>query len=310
MARLRRLPLLNFRTWTLVMFGLLTGLVLSLMVSAATPAPCASAAARCPVGASNVFSGTLGIQDGQTFTITIDVGGELAADRTATLPLLTGNDTFVFAAHAATFTNKTFDANGTGNSLSNVDVADLANGTDGELITWDAAAAPATVAAGTSGQVLTSNGAGAAPTFKAAGGGGTLVKAADETVNNSSTLQNDDDLTFSVLANTNYAIDLFLVIDTTAVADAKLNFTAPSGATWDMLAMAQSNTGTLTTFYLGDRAGDLGLDGNGYDRFIIMRIKLVNGANAGSFTLQWSQRTAEVSNTVMREGSWLKHSTD
>ena len=71
-----------------------------------------------------------------------------------------------------TLTNKTFDANGTGNSLSNVDVADLANGTDGELITWDAAGAPATVAAGTATHVLTSNGAGAAPTFQAAGGGG------------------------------------------------------------------------------------------------------------------------------------------
>ena len=70
-----------------------------------------------------------------------------------------------------TLTNKTFDANGTGNSLSNVDVADIANGTDGELITWDAAAAPATVSAGSSGQVLTSNGAGAAPTFQAAAGG-------------------------------------------------------------------------------------------------------------------------------------------
>ena len=94
---------------------------------------------------------------------------ELSADRTVTLPQLTGNDTFVFAVHAATLTNKTFDANGTGNSLSNVDVADLANGTDGELITWDANAAPATVAVGTSSHVLTSNGAGAAPTFQASG---------------------------------------------------------------------------------------------------------------------------------------------
>lgn len=76
------------------------------------------------------------------------------------------------AATTDTLTNKTFDANGTGNSLSNVDVADLANGTDGELITWDAAGAPATVAAGTATHVLTSNGPGAAPTFQAPAGGG------------------------------------------------------------------------------------------------------------------------------------------
>jgi len=35
-----------------------------------------------------------------------------------------------------TFTNKTIDANATGNNISNIDVEDLANGTDGEIITW------------------------------------------------------------------------------------------------------------------------------------------------------------------------------
>jgi hypothetical protein len=49
---------------------------------------------------------------------------------------------------------------------NNIAVSRLADGTDGELITWGSDGAPATVAAGTSGQVLTSNGAGAAPTFQ------------------------------------------------------------------------------------------------------------------------------------------------
>lgn len=72
---------------------------------------------------------------------------------------------------AGAITGVAFDANGTGNSLSNVDVADLANGTDGQLITWGADAAPTTVATGNAGEVLTSNGAGAAPTFQAGGSG-------------------------------------------------------------------------------------------------------------------------------------------
>jgi hypothetical protein len=46
-------------------------------------------------------------------------------------------------------------------------VSKLADGTDGELITWDAAGVAAVVAAGTATHVLTSNGAGAAPTFQA-----------------------------------------------------------------------------------------------------------------------------------------------
>ena len=96
-------------------------------------------------------------------------------------------------AGTATLTNKTFNANGTGNSLSNVDVADLAAGTDGELITWAADASPATVAVGTATHVLTSNGAGAAPTFQAAGGGAwTFIAAA--AASSSATLDFDNNL--------------------------------------------------------------------------------------------------------------------
>ena len=81
--------------------------------------------------------------------------------------LALANSKYVLSDETATFTNKTFDANATGNSLSNVDVADLANGTDGELITWSATGVAATVSTGSDTHVLTSNGAGTAPTFQA-----------------------------------------------------------------------------------------------------------------------------------------------
>lgn len=111
-------------------------------------------------------SGSTGITPGDTLTIA--GGTEITTSMSG--DTLTINSDFT-PSSTDTLTNKTFDANGTGNSLSNVDVADLANGTDGELITWDASGAPTTVAVGTSGHVLTSNGAGAAPTFQAASGG-------------------------------------------------------------------------------------------------------------------------------------------
>src|SRR3990167_3320083 len=49
-----------------------------------------------------------------------------------------------------------------------ISIAKLKDGTDGELITWNASGVAAAVAAGTAGQLLTSNGAGAAPTFQTA----------------------------------------------------------------------------------------------------------------------------------------------
>ena len=63
-------------------------------------------------------------------------------------------------------------ASGTMTNVTGIPVGALANGTDGELITWNSSGVAAVVATGTATHVLTSNGAGAAPTFQAAAGGG------------------------------------------------------------------------------------------------------------------------------------------
>ena len=52
----------------------------------------------------------------------------------------------------------------------------MATGTDGNIISYDASGNPVAVATGSAGQVLTSAGAGAPPTFADAGGGLTLIK--------------------------------------------------------------------------------------------------------------------------------------
>ena len=57
-------------------------------------------------------------------------------------------------------------------SGNEIAVADLKDGTDGELITWDASGNPAAVAVGNASEVLTSGGVGVAPTFQAAATGG------------------------------------------------------------------------------------------------------------------------------------------
>ena len=55
---------------------------------------------------------------------------ELAADRTVTLPLLTGNDTFVFEAHTQTLTNKTIAAASNTITMAIADLSDV-SGTTG-----------------------------------------------------------------------------------------------------------------------------------------------------------------------------------
>ena len=138
--------------------------------------------------------------------------------------------TYATAASTTTFTNKTIDANGTGNSISNIDIADLANGTDGELITWDAAGAPAAVAAGTSTHVLTSNGAGAPPTFQAAGGGGGAWSFVSSTTASSSATIDFTDLSGAV-----YMLALDQVDPATSGARLYLRASDDNGTTFEAL---------------------------------------------------------------------------
>lgn len=62
---------------------------------------------------------------GQTFRYIIG-GSAIAANRSVTLPLLTADDTFVFAAHGQTLTNKTIS--GASNTVSNLAASVIASG--------------------------------------------------------------------------------------------------------------------------------------------------------------------------------------
>ena len=156
--------------------------------------------------------------------------------------------------------------------------ADLANGTDGELITWDAAGAPAVVAAGTATHVLTSNGAGAAPTFQAAaggGGGGWTEISTSEPTSDVSTLS------ITGLNAAGYKdIKVVGAVELTESGERVRLEVRASGGTWRRIAEATSNansngsyhgvnaeafnidqtTASVTTGWMG-----LG-DGSGFDR--------------------------------------------
>ncbi len=121
-----------------------------------------------------------------TGDVTGDVTGN--ADTVTTNANLTGIVTSV--GNATAIANKA------------IATAKLADGTDGELITWDSDGVIAHVAAGTATHVLTSNGAGAAPTFQAVAGGGDVSKVGTP-VNNQigiwtgdGTLEGDVDVTY------------------------------------------------------------------------------------------------------------------
>lgn len=131
-------------------------------------------------------------------------------------------------------------------------------------------------------------------------------KTADESVTSSTTLQNDDHLTFSIAANEEWVVDVMLDIgDALSTTGVKLAITAPSGATADMNLMMMPGT--------SDIAGHTTTPATGFDSgaashsstFAIAHVSywVLNGANAGSITLQFAQSTSSGSAVTLRKGS-------
>lgn len=128
-------------------------------------------------------------------------------------------------------------------------------------------------------------------------------KTADETVNNSAVLQNDDHLLFAVAANEVWFIHILLLITTTAVADFKYTFTLPTEGSMGIISGFDhdSSSGRLeaTSTYVVGFASDR-VNANAY-----FALYYVGGANAGNIQLKWAQNAAEATNTILLANSCL-----
>lgn len=125
------------------------------------------------------------------------------------------------------------------------------------------------------------------------------IKASDESVSNSTTFQNDDDLTVELEANKTYKIEISMLFASSAVGtvQGKLIYTAPASCLWYANGEYHQSTGT-------------GTGSSGHDSFnssyttrlftlddtniynIRHTILVKNGANAGTFALQYAQQVA------------------
>jgi len=180
----------------------------------------------------------------------------------------------------------------------------------GDIIYASAASTPAVLPHGTSTQYLKSGGDGANPSWDTpAGGGATIVrKTADEIVNNSTTLQNDDHLLLAVGANEVWSFFAYLkVISQTGTPDIKFDWSLPTGGViqslpHDDIAVLAANTpiapigaGTNFTFALPANS----------ERIALVWGLYVGGANAGNVQLQWAQITATAEDTKVLANSFL-----
>ncbi len=127
-----------------------------------------------------------------------------------------------------------------------------------------------------------------------------LDKTGDETVNNN-TLQDDNDLTFAVLASKNYAVWGNILANSGAVPDIKFSWSVPAGATADF----RVNDNTTNNVIAWTEAGDHTQDGLGANDQMNFMGTIVVAGTAGTVVIQWAQSTTDASDTKVLEGSWM-----
>lgn len=136
----------------------------------------------------------------------------------------------------------------------------------------------------------------------------TIRKTADETVNNSATLQNDDVLLLALAANETWYFTLVFSHVGNGTADIQYAFTVPAGATLKWGCIARTDTsdsfGGCTDITSSGTAEPAGA-GTG-NRIVLSMGVVANGGTAGNLQLQWAQNVATVVDTKVLANSYLE----
>lgn len=132
-------------------------------------------------------------------------------------------------------------------------------------------------------------------------------KAGDKAVNNSAAMQNDDDLFFTVDANTSYSIDLLLHVNcANSGPDFKFDFTGPAASAiacvWNAYtpAGATEGDGALVAYSTAQLCSV-----NNTDIVIRVRGYVKTAGTSGTLRLRWAQNGAVAVDTLLKAGSWL-----
>ena len=107
------------------------------------------------------------------------------------------------------------------------------------------------------------------------------LKTADETVNNTTTLQADDALLVALGANETWILRYFIKFNSNATANFKYSYTVPSGTTYSSLLQGQNSGGTDVHYFRTSGAQDV--DGEAADWAVTAVAVVKTGSTAGNF---------------------------
>lgn len=147
-------------------------------------------------------------------------------------------------------------------------------------------------------------------------GGGTVRLAADATTVSNSTSFTDTGLTLPVAALAAYSLTAWIRYISGSTPDFKMQPSSPSATTgdWSMIGYGRdvapaADTGLGAVFVTAGIGSALTVSGDATGALSLCALihgYFVTAVDAGNFSLRYGQRTATVSNTICRAGSWMQ----
>lgn len=191
-------------------------------------------------------------------------------------------------------------------TLSTGTAIDLGSDATGDIYYRNSGGDLARLGIGSSNQVLTVDSG--LPAWKSSAV--TIKKPTNTTKNADTTYTADPHLQFSMAANTTYSIRAVVNFYASVVPDFKIQITGPASPTV-YYAKHRRTAATLTTDTVGvDTAYSTSIaitsTGSGYG-IIEYTILVQNGANAGTFAVEWAQNTSDASDTIVLAGSYIEY---
>lgn len=137
-----------------------------------------------------------------------------------------------------------------------------------------------------------------------------VIKTADEPVISSTVLQNDNELFFSVEANTKYAVKFVLLYTGATAGDFKVNVTVPAGAAYrlgvfGLTETATGVTGPFQTSTITEASGSYTFGCSGFSAMATLDGVITIGATAGTVQFQFAQGTSSGTATTVLTHSYV-----
>lgn len=144
-----------------------------------------------------------------------------------------------------------------------------------------------------------------------------VIKQSDESVVSSTTLQDDNELSLPLLANTDYWLEGFIMYGANQSADIRIMFSVPSGAVFDIChnglrlghvggnGVDNLSRSRITQLSSGGTIGGIHATANTSLGVIPLEGRVIVGNTPGDLVFRWAQNTSNATATVVKADSLL-----